>query len=40
MDCVEQLAKSPVAKISISRAEPDLRSPFGAPLRNDRNLRI
>jgi hypothetical protein len=40
MDCVEELAKSPVAKISISRAEPDLRGPVGAPSGNDRSLRI
>jgi hypothetical protein len=40
MDCVEELAKSPVAKISISRAEPDLRGPVGAPSGNDRYLRI
>jgi hypothetical protein len=39
MDCVEELAKSPVAKISISRAEPDLRGPVGAPSGNDRCLR-
>jgi hypothetical protein len=39
MDCVEELAKSPVAKISISRAEPDLRGPVGAPSGNDRSLR-
>ena len=39
MDCVEELAKSPIAKISISRAEPDLRGPVGAPSGNDRSLR-
>jgi hypothetical protein len=37
---VEELAKSPVTKISISRAEPDLRGPVGAPSGNDRYLRI
>jgi hypothetical protein len=37
---VEELAKSPVAKISISRAEPDLRGPVGAPSGNDGSLRI
>jgi hypothetical protein len=39
MDCVEELAKSPIAKISISRAEPDLRGPVGAPSGHDRSLR-
>jgi hypothetical protein len=40
MDCVGELAKSPDAKTSISRAEPDLRGPVGAPSGNDRSLRI
>jgi hypothetical protein len=36
---VEELAKSLVAKISIS-SEPDLRGPVGAPSGNHRYLRI
>src|SRR5580704_12138569 len=40
MDCVEELAKSPVAKISTSRAEPDLRGPVAARRTNGLSLRI